>query len=91
MQLFDSCSWFGGLVFVSLICSVVLDLQVDLMANVLPSPFNSFTYTCCIWCCNNRKPDEESKGTALRLGNNKNNNKTVVLTTKPRKFNSRKN
>ena len=31
MQFFDSCVWFGGLVFVSMLRSVVLDLKAVLM------------------------------------------------------------
>ena len=36
MQFFDSCVSFGGLVFVSMLCSVVLDLKAVLMLYLLP-------------------------------------------------------
>ena len=36
MQFFDSSSWFGGYVFVNMICNVVLDSNVPLMSNLLP-------------------------------------------------------
>ena len=35
MQFFDSCVWFGGLVFVSMLHSVVLDLKAVLMPYLL--------------------------------------------------------
>ena len=40
MQLFDSCVWFGGLVFVSMLRSVVLDLKAVLMLYLLPNLLN---------------------------------------------------
>ena len=36
MQFFDSCVWFGGLVFVSMLHSVVYDLKAVLMPYLLP-------------------------------------------------------
>ena len=36
MQYFDSCVWFGGLVFVSMLRSVVLDLKAVMMPYLLP-------------------------------------------------------
>ena len=40
MQLFDSCVWFGGLVFVSMLRTVVLDLKAVLMPYLLPILLN---------------------------------------------------
>ena len=40
MQFFDSCVWFGGLVFVSMLRSVVLDLKAVLMLYLLPILLN---------------------------------------------------
>ena len=40
MQLFDSCVWFGGLVFVSMLLSVVLDLKAVPMPYLLPILLN---------------------------------------------------
>ena len=43
MLFFDSCVWFGGLVFVSMLRSVVLDLKAVLMPYLLPILLN-FSY-----------------------------------------------
>ena len=40
MQFFDSCVWFGGLVFVIMLRSVVHDLNAVLMSYVLPTLLN---------------------------------------------------
>ena len=40
MQFFDSCVWFDGLVFVSILCSVVHDLKSVLMPYLLPILLN---------------------------------------------------
>ena len=36
MQFFDSCSGFGDLVFVSMLHSVIIDLNVVVMPNLFP-------------------------------------------------------
>ena len=40
MQFFDSCVWFGGLLFVSMLHSVVHDLKAALMPYLLPNHLN---------------------------------------------------
>ena len=40
MQFFDSSFWFGGLAFVSMLCSVVHDLKAVLMPYLLPILLN---------------------------------------------------
>ena len=42
MQIFDSCVWFGGLVFVSMLRSVVLYLKAVLMPYLLPIILNFY-------------------------------------------------
>ena len=36
MQFFDSCSWFCGLVFVSTLRSIIINLNVILMPDLFP-------------------------------------------------------
>ena len=42
MQFFDYCVWFGGLVFVSTLRSVVHDLKAVLMPNLFPILLNFY-------------------------------------------------
>ena len=47
MQFFDSCVWFGGLVFVSMLLSVVDDLKTVLMPYLLLS---FLIFLICLVC-----------------------------------------
>ena len=47
MQFSDSCVWFGGLVFVSMLHSVVHDLKAVLMPYLLPILLN---FLICLVC-----------------------------------------
>ena len=46
MLFFDSCVWFGGLVFVSMLRCVVHDLKAVLMQYLLPILLNFFDMPC---------------------------------------------
>ena len=46
MLFFDSCVWFGGLVFVSMLRSVVHDLKAALMLHLLPILLNFSDMSC---------------------------------------------